>query len=39
MGIVPIVLDNPAERQIVDDGYTGLIVNSPDEFAEALVVI
>ena len=36
MGIVPIVLDNPAERQIVDDGYTGLIVNSPDEFAEAI---
>lgn len=36
MGIVPIVLDNPAERQIVDDHCTGLIVNSPDEFAEAI---
>ncbi len=36
MGIVPIVLDNPAETQIVDDRYTGLIVHSPDEFAEAI---
>lgn len=36
MGIVPIVLDNPAERQIIDDYHTGLIVHSPDEFAEAI---
>ncbi len=36
MGIVPIVLDNPAERQIVDDNTTGLIVQSPVEFAEAI---
>ena len=36
MGIVPIVLDNPAERQIVDDNTTGLIVHSPSEFAEAI---
>lgn len=36
MGIVPIVLDNPAERRIVDDSNTGLIVRSPDEFAEAI---
>jgi len=36
MGIVPIVLDNPAERQIVDDHNTGLIVRSPVEFAEAI---
>ena len=36
MGIVPIVLDNPAERQIVDDHTTGLIVRSPVEFAEAI---
>ena len=35
MGIVPIVLDNPAERCIVDDN-TGLMVHSPDEFAEAI---
>lgn len=36
MGIVPIVLDNPAECQIVDDQNTGLIVHSPDEFAKAV---
>lgn len=36
MGIVPIVLDNPAECQIVDDHNTGLIVRSPVEFAEAI---
>jgi len=36
MGIMPIVLDNPSERQIVDDRHTGLIVRSPDEFAEAI---
>ncbi len=36
MGIVPIVLDNPAERRIVDDHNTGLIVHSPGEFAEAI---
>ena len=35
-GIVPIVLDNPAERQIVTDHTTGLIVRSPGEFAEAI---
>lgn len=36
MGIVPIVLNNPAECQIVDDQNTGLIVRSPVEFAEAV---
>jgi L-malate glycosyltransferase len=36
MGIVPIVLNNPAERCIVDDQETGIIVNTPDEFAFAL---
>ena len=36
MGIVPIVLDNACERHIVDDHKTGLIVNSPYEFAEAM---
>lgn len=36
MGIVPIVLDNPAERCIIDDHSTGLIVNSPNEFADAI---
>lgn len=36
MGIVPIVLNNPAERNIVTDRVTGLIVNTPEEFAEAI---
>jgi glycosyltransferase involved in cell wall biosynthesis len=36
MGVVPIVLDNPAERQIIEDRRTGLIVTSPAEFAEAV---
>lgn len=36
MGIVPIVLDNPAERCIIEDGKTGLIVGSPIEFADAI---
>lgn len=36
MGVVPVVLDNPAERQIVDNHLTGLIVHSPSEFAQAI---
>ena len=36
MGVVPVVLDNPAERSIVDDRRTGLIVRSPGEFAQAV---
>lgn len=36
MGIVPIVLDNPAERRIVEDRKSGLIVRSPAEFAQAV---
>lgn len=36
MGVIPIVLDNPAERQIVRNRETGLIVSSPEEFAAAL---
>lgn len=36
MGIVPVVLDNPAEKYIVEDGVTGLIIKSPEEFAEAI---
>ncbi|HEX8988895.1 MAG TPA: glycosyltransferase family 4 protein [Rhodocyclaceae bacterium] len=36
MGIVPVVLDNPAERHIVEHGVTGLIVRSPAEFAGAI---
>lgn len=36
MGIVPIVLDNPVERLIVDNSNTGIVVHTPDEFAEAV---
>jgi glycosyltransferase involved in cell wall biosynthesis len=36
MGIVPIVLDNPAERYIVDHLQTGFIVRSGKEFNDAL---
>lgn len=36
MGIVPIVLNNPAERYIVGDHDTGLIINSPKDFADAI---
>jgi len=36
MGIVPVVLDNPCERHIVEHRRTGFIVRSPDEFAEAI---
>jgi len=36
MGIVPIVLDNPVECNIVEDKKTGLIVKNPVEFASAI---
>lgn len=36
MGVVPVVLDNPAERQLVRHGETGLIVDSPAAFAAAM---
>ena len=36
MGVVPIVLDNPAERYLVTDRVTGLIVRTPQEFGEAV---
>jgi hypothetical protein len=36
VGIVPIVLDNPAEGHIVEDKRTGLIVKNPAEFAGAI---
>lgn len=35
-GVVPIVLDNPVERHIVEHGKTGLIVRSPTEFGRAV---
>lgn len=36
MGVVPIVLDNPAERHLVRHGETGLRVATPESFAAAL---
>lgn len=36
MGVVPIVLDNPAERHLVTHDETGLIIDSPASFADAL---
>lgn len=36
MGIVPVVLDNMAERRIVEDRVTGIIVRSPQEFTKAI---
>lgn len=36
MGVVPVVLDNPAESSIVNHEQTGLVVHSPGEFAAAI---
>lgn len=36
MGIVPVVLNNPAERNIVEHSRTGLVVDTPTEFADAI---
>lgn len=36
MGVVPIVLNNPAERHLVQHMETGLVVTGPEEFADAL---
>lgn len=36
MGIVPIVLNNPAEIQLVDSFNTGIIIRTPEEFREAI---
>lgn len=36
MGIVPVVLDNPAERNIVINKVTGLVVRTPEEFVSAI---
>lgn len=36
MGVVPVVLDNPAEEAIVENDVTGLVVHSPGEFAKAI---
>lgn len=36
LGVVPIVLDNPAEKCIVQHMYNGVIVSSKSEFVDAL---
>ncbi len=36
MGVVPVVLANPAERVLIRHGETGLIVDDPLSFADAL---
>lgn len=36
MGVVPVVLDNPAERHLVTHLETGLVVDGPTTFADAL---
>ena len=36
MGVVPVVLNNPAERLLVRNGETGVLVDGPDAFAAAL---
>lgn len=35
-GVIPIVLDNPAELSIVEDGVNGVIVRSAEEFKSAI---
>lgn len=35
-GAVPIVYNNPCERQIVENGRTGILVSSHEEFARAV---
>lgn len=37
MGIVPVVMDNAVERYIVEDGVTGIVVSTPEQFSEAIV--
>jgi len=36
LGVVPIVMNNPAETAIVDHDETGFVVSSPKEFAETV---
>lgn len=36
MGIVPVVLNNPAECAIVEHGITGLVVSRMEEFSQAI---
>lgn len=36
MGVIPIVMNNPAERQIVEHKKTGIVIDSPEELADAI---
>lgn len=36
MGVIPIVLDNPSERHIVEHNKTGRIIRTPEELAHDL---
>jgi L-malate glycosyltransferase len=35
-GVVPVVLNNPAERYIIENGVTGIIADSQDEYCRAI---
>ncbi|MBI4114625.1 MAG: glycosyltransferase family 4 protein [Candidatus Niyogibacteria bacterium] len=35
-GVVPVVLSNPMERYMVEDGITGVVAKNTDEYADAL---
>jgi glycosyltransferase involved in cell wall biosynthesis len=35
-GVVPVVLNNPAERYIIENEVTGIIANSPDDYCRAI---
>jgi len=38
-GAVPVVLNNPIEMSIVQNGRTGLVVDSPESFARAISLL
>ncbi|ATX82971.1 Glycosyl transferases group 1 [Mariprofundus ferrinatatus] len=39
LGVVPIVLDHPCEREIVEDGVNGFVVHDGNELAERIAWI
>jgi glycosyltransferase involved in cell wall biosynthesis len=39
MSVVPVVLDNPAERCLIEHGNTGLIIKNPEEFGQAILFL
>ncbi len=38
-GVVPVVMDNHAERYIVDDGVTGILARDEDDFKAAIKLL